>query len=84
MTQQIQIPKDPTGTMLAVGLRQALIVIGGWAAGRGYIESDTLDMVLGVAAALVPIVYGLLKTLWTHRKLVRLAHQVPDAVAVVG
>jgi hypothetical protein len=80
---QIQITKDPTGTMLAVGLRQAMILVGGWAAARGYVASDTVDMSLGVAAALAPIVYGLMKTLWTHRKLVRLGNSVSDAVAVV-
>lgn len=85
---------DPVATPITVSasalpaqaqtsLRAALIALGGWLVGRGYISNDLLQAIVPIALIVGPAVWGLLKARSNNAKLQTLANHVPDSVAKV-
>lgn len=53
---------EVTQTQLAAAVRQIVLVAGGWAVGKGYLESDTVAAIATVAVIAVPLIWGQIKT----------------------
>ena len=83
MTEPIQINASATPGALAAAVRQVLLVAGGWAVGKGYLDNDTVTALITIAVIVGPLVYGQIKGIRTHEKLVTVAEAAPDRVAEV-
>lgn len=83
MTEQILVTESAIPGALASAFRQILLVIGGWAVGKGWLDNDTLTALTTIVIIVAPLIYGQIKGLRTHRKLVAVAASpaVPDSVA---
>jgi len=79
----IEVNASPIPEQLWVALRQILPPLVLFAVGRGWIAEDLATMLCAVAAVLVPIVYGQIKTWRRSASLIALANAVPDSVATV-
>lgn len=53
---------DVTQTQLAAAIRQIVLVLGGFAVGKGWLEDDTVTAIATIAVILVPLVWGQLST----------------------
>lgn len=53
---------DVTTTQIAAGVRQVILIIGGYAIGKGWLDGDTVEMLGAVALVVVPLVWGQMRT----------------------
>lgn len=53
---------DVTTTQIAAGVRQIVLVIGGYAVGKGWLDGDAVDMPAAVALIAVPLIWGQIRT----------------------
>lgn len=53
---------DVTTTQIAAGVRQIVLIIGGYAIGKGWLDGDTVEMLGAVALIAVPLIWGQIKT----------------------
>lgn len=53
---------DEMKAQLSAAARQIVLALGGFAAGRGWLEGDTVTALATVAAILVPLLYGQMAT----------------------
>jgi len=77
----IEVPASALAGSLWMALRQTVPPLIAFAVGRGWIADDTAAMLGALGAALVPIVYGQVRTWKRTSELQILANSVPDAVA---
>ena len=70
--QDITVRENPALEQFTAGFRQVLLVVGGWAVGKGYLESDTVAMIGTLAVILGPLLYGQIKQWNNHKKIVTL------------
>lgn len=68
---------------LTSAVRQIALVGGGWAVGRGYLDSDTLSALVTIGVIVGPFIYGQIKGWRNHQRLVKAAGAAPNNVAVV-
>jgi len=83
MSEPIVVNSNPAPDAIWAAARQILLVIGGWAVGRGYLEDDTLSGIVTVVVIVGPLIYGQIKGLRNHAKLVTAAEAAPSSVANV-
>lgn len=81
-TPPIVVNESPLPDNITAGLRQVLLALGAWAAGRGYLEADTATAIVTVALVVIPFAYGQYKTWARASQLATVAAHVPDSVAV--
>ena len=79
----IVVNPDPTYAQLAIALRYAITTLGGYAAGKGWIDGDAVQVIASVAAILAPAVYAAWKANREKRALVTITQSAADSVAVV-
>ena len=53
---------EVTTTQIAAGIRQVVLIIGGYAIGKGWLEADAVETIAAVALVIVPLVWGQLRT----------------------
>ncbi|MBA4756304.1 MAG: hypothetical protein H2050_15870 [Sphingobium sp.] len=53
---------DVTTTQIAAGVRQIVLILGGFAIGKGWLGADTVEMLGAVALVVVPLVWGQIST----------------------
>ncbi|CCW20149.1 hypothetical protein EBBID32_45200 [Sphingobium indicum BiD32] len=53
---------DVTTTQIAAGVRQIVLIVGGYAIGKGWLAADTVEMLGAVALVVVPLVWGQIST----------------------
>ena len=82
-TTPIVVNPDPTYAQLAIALRYAITTIGGYAAGKGWIDGDTVQVILSVVAILAPPAYAAWKASCDKKTLVTVATSASDDVSVV-
>jgi hypothetical protein len=49
---------DVTKVQAVAAVRQVALLVGGWAVGRGYLDDDTLTMLVTIAVIVVPLIWG--------------------------
>lgn len=81
MSEEIEIKGSGAGAQFAAALRQMCLVVGGWLAGRGYLEADTVAMLGTVSIILGPAAYGQYKQWKRHMRTVEIAQRA-DGVRV--
>ncbi len=81
MPKAIQAPNGPAGDQVAAGVRQILLVVGGFLVTKGTIDESTLQMIVGVAAVAVPLLWGQLKVRRRASEVSTLADYVDNSVA---
>lgn len=81
--EPILVKSTAVWSMLAALARDVLKLAGAGLITRGVANADQVNEMAGLIVAAAPIIYSQLKTLWNHRKLVTLAHVVPDEIAHV-
>lgn len=72
--------KVATNDMILGTLRQLITFIGGFLAGKGYINQGTVDMILGLITAFVPLITGRL----TPKAVVANADKSADTIKSEG
>ncbi len=82
-TAPIEVNPDQTLATLGIALRYAITTLGGYFVGKGYIEGDTVQVILSVALVLLPAIYAAWKSRQSKAALVTIASSAPDSVAVV-
>lgn len=68
----VVVRENPALEQFTAALRQIMLVVGGWAVGKGFLATDTLAAIATVATILAPFLYGQWKGFTAHRKLVTL------------
>lgn len=53
---------DVTQTQLAAAVRQIVLIVGGYAIGKGWLDGDTVEMLGAVALVAVPLIWGQMRT----------------------
>ena len=79
----IEVNSSAVAEQLWSGLRTVAVAGGAWALGRGYIAQDTLAFLGAAGAVLWGIGSAQIKTWQRSKKLITLAQQVPDHVAIL-
>jgi hypothetical protein len=57
----------PSQEQVLAAVRWLITVGGAWAVGKGYISNDQVTLILGAAAALVPLIWSVIKKTQTGR-----------------
>ena len=79
----IVVNSDPTPSMIWGAVRVLLGAAGGWFVAKGYLDSETLNAVIGAIVVLAPAVWvAILNRRNTKQKAI-LADAAPNTVAVV-
>lgn len=92
----IVVNPSPVGEQVASGVRQLVVLLGGFVAIAGflrqrdlaglvgYLQSGEFVPVVGALAAAAAVTYAQLKTRWRKREAVTMADAAPDSVAIVA
>lgn len=64
-------------------VRYLLTSFGGYALGKGWIDNELLQALLGLVAVVVPAAYGVYKSYTNKTRLIIAAKSAPDSVATV-
>lgn len=78
MNDEIEIKGSAAGAQFAAGVRQLCLVCGGWLAGRGYLETDTVAMLGTVAIIVGPAAYGQFKQWSRHKRTLDIAERADN------
>lgn len=69
MTEPTTVPKDDAATQSVFGLiRTALAGLGGLVANRGWIDADTMNMVVGAVMVIIPAAWSVWQKYESSRK----------------
>lgn len=49
---------EVTTAQIAAGVRQIVLIVGGYAIGKGWLDGDTVEMLGAVALVAVPLIWG--------------------------
>lgn len=80
-TNQIQVT---SGTLpLAAAIRYALVMLGTFAVGRGWVPADNIEGIITTVLTVGTALYGLYRTYRNKQKLIVTADAAPDRVAKV-
>jgi hypothetical protein len=79
----IVVNPDPIYAQLAIALRYTISTLGGYAAGKGWIDGDTVQMIVSIAAMLAPAIYAAWKARREKKALVTITQSAADSVAIV-
>lgn len=53
---------DVTTSQVAAGVRQVVLIVGGYAMGKGWLGADTVEMLGAVTLVVVPLIWGQIST----------------------
>lgn len=62
---------------IGVTVRQVMLLLGGWAVGKGYLDNDTLATLTTLSVLIVPLVWGQWQRWNDHREKRALAISAP-------
>lgn len=79
----ITVSDSTASGQFTTSLRYVLTAIGAYALGRGWIESDLLELLTAVLTVLAPTIWGLWRTYVHKKQLVTLARYAPPSVGQV-
>ena len=79
----ITVSASATGDQFAAGLRALLIAIGGYMAGKGWIDANIATAAVPVLLIVLPALWAQVSARYFHAQRVTLASAAPDAVATV-
>lgn len=73
-------PSSAAVSSAVAAARSALMIVGGYAIGKGWLEQDTLNMLGTLLITVGPLVYGAYATYWRSRALKAAAPHVADKI----
>lgn len=82
-TPPIEVNSNSVPAELGALVRYAVTSLGGYVVGKGWIDAELLNIIVGLAMVALPTVYGMWKTRTARKVLVTVASAAPDSVAVV-
>lgn len=80
----ITVSASSTNDQVAAAVRAFLIAIGGFMAGKGWIDANIATAAVPVILIAVPAMWAQLSARYIHAQRITLANAVPDSVARVG
>ena len=82
-TRPIEINPDPTAAQLAILLRYAITSLGGYAAGKGWVDGDLVQIIASLSMMAAPMLYAAWRSHQEKAALVTIATAAPNSVAVL-
>jgi len=81
--QPIQVNQSAIPEQAGAVIRTLLVAVGGYMAGKGWIDSNIAAALVPAVMVLGPMLWSQLRVLKTHGQRVTLANYAPDSVAQV-
>lgn len=82
-TTPIQVGESALPNTLAATLRYVIVAALTFAVGRGWLDGENIEGIVGVLIALITAGYGLYRTWRTRKNLSITAEAAPNSVAVI-
>lgn len=79
----IQVTDNTLEGQVATLARYLLTSVGGFALGKGWIDSDVLQLLTGLVTIAAPTAYGIWRTFKNKELAIKLASAAPNEKAVV-
>lgn len=83
MTEPITVTNDTLEGQLTTLGRYLLTTLGGYALGKGWIDSDLLQLLTGLVTIGLPTAWGIWKTYTAKQQAIALAEAAPNTKAQV-
>jgi hypothetical protein len=83
ITPPLQVTDNTLEGQIATFARYLLTSVGGFALGKGWIDSEVLQLLTGLVTVAAPTAYGIYKTYTSKQRLITVAEAAPNSVAKV-
>jgi hypothetical protein len=82
-TPPLEVSTDQIQGQVTTAARYIVTTLGGYALGKGWIDNDLLQVLVGIVTILAPAAYGVYRTFTQKSQLITVAKAAPNSVATV-